>query len=269
MKVLLVDDEVLSLETMRKSISWDKYGVSELFTASNVADAKRIYEKEIVDLLLLDVEMPIENGLSFLAWIRCNYPDRKTKAVFLTCHAKFEYAKEAIALECVDYLLKPVTNADIEKMLRKVGILVQEMETNNRMINYGKQLYQEKCDVITSSENYMNSKQAVDQVKEYILNHLTERFLVEDLANLCHLNADYLNRVFKKVHGTSVNRFIINERMYLAKELIQNKGMSPTVVSELLCYESYANFVKMFKKVHGCPPSQIGYGDENDNVGKR
>ncbi len=263
MKVLLVDDEVLSLETMKKSISWDKYGVTELFTASNVQDAKKIYEKEVIDLLLLDVEMPIENGLSFLSWIRRSYPERKTKAVLLTCHAKFEYAKEAIALECIDYLLKPVTNEDIENMLIKVGVLVQEMETNKRMINYGKQLYQEKCDVISNSENYINSKHAVDKVKEYILNHLTERFSVEDLANICHLNADYLNRVFKKVHGVSVNRFIINERMYLAMELIQKKEMSPTVVSELLCYESYANFVKMFKKVHGCLPSQICNREQN------
>lgn len=96
-----------------------------------------------------------------------------------------------------------------------------------------------------------------EKTASYILGHLSDKLSVEDLAFRAHLNPDYLNRVFKKAKGISINKFIINQRMSLAMELMKG-GLSATAAAQEVGYQNYANFVNMFKKVYGKLPSQLG-----------
>lgn len=93
----------------------------------------------------------------------------------------------------------------------------------------------------------------------YILFHrmILRPLGVLDRAFRAHLNPDYLNRVFKKAKGISINKFIINQRMSLAMELMKG-GLSATAAAQEVGYQNYANFVNMFKKVYGKLPSQLG-----------
>ena len=100
MNVLLVDDQIRVLSGLISGLDWDTLGVTSIRTASSAAQAKSIFLETQVDILLCDIEMPGENGLSLLRWARNR--GMECICVFLTSHADFLYAKEAIQLGCFD-----------------------------------------------------------------------------------------------------------------------------------------------------------------------
>ena len=116
MKVLLVDDEKLALDGLRMVVEVQKDLADQVFCASSAAEAKKILEEEVVDVVVTDIEMPMGSGLSLLRWIR----DEKIEiaCIFQTCHESFAFAREALALGSSDYLVKPVRETEIREALR-------------------------------------------------------------------------------------------------------------------------------------------------------
>ena len=123
MTVLLVDDQISILSGLISGIDWNALGVDAVRTAGNAAQAKKILCQEQVDVLLCDIEMPGENGLTLLRWARSKGMD--LVCVFLTSHADFLYAKEAIQLGCFDYILQPARYEDIQGAVKKALNRVQ------------------------------------------------------------------------------------------------------------------------------------------------
>lgn len=123
-QLLLVDDEVHAIEGVKSDLDLNKLGIESLFTAYNIRQAKEIFEKESIDIMLCDIEMPKGNGLELLAWVKENHPH--TEAIFLTSHADFKYAKEALQLGSLDYLLKPVRVTDLEAAINKAMNVIQK-----------------------------------------------------------------------------------------------------------------------------------------------
>ena len=117
MNILLVDDEPLELEAIQATVDLHALGFDRVVTASNTRQAREVLESQTIHVLLCDIEMPQGNGLELLEWVRAHQPG--IECVFLTCHADFQYARRAIALGSLDYLLKPVQAADLTAVLNK------------------------------------------------------------------------------------------------------------------------------------------------------
>ena len=118
MRLLMVNDEVLTAETMKEEIPWEQYGIEQVYTAYDVEAGKECIRNNPVDIMLCDIEMPGENGLALLRWVRENKKD--IECVFLTCHASFAYAREAICLGCQDYILIPAKYEEIGEVIQRV-----------------------------------------------------------------------------------------------------------------------------------------------------
>jgi two-component system response regulator YesN len=129
-QMLLVDDEVHAVEGVKSDLDLNKLGIKSLFTAYNIRQAKEIFEKESIDIMLCDIEMPKGNGLELLAWVKKYHPN--TETIFLTSHADFKYAKEALQLGSLDYLLKPVRVADLESAIGKAMNVIERNSEINR-----------------------------------------------------------------------------------------------------------------------------------------
>lgn len=85
--------------------------------------------------MFCDIEMPQGSGLDLLAWVREYYPS--TESVFLTCHADFHFAKQAIQLGSFDYLLKPVPIPELESVIVKVIAKRSEESKRNEFSRFG------------------------------------------------------------------------------------------------------------------------------------
>lgn len=135
MTVLLVDDQISILSGLISNLDWDALGVTVIHTASNAPEAKEILLREPVELLLCDIEMPGETGLSLLRWARKRGMD--FVCVFLTSHADFLYAKEAIQLNCFDYILQPARYDDIQAVIARAVSRVKSDHAEKELERYG------------------------------------------------------------------------------------------------------------------------------------
>lgn len=121
-KLLIVDDEPIALDGVLNCVDQTRLKIDQIYTASCVLEAKAIFKDNTVDILICDIEMPGENGFVLADWVKKNYPN--TATLFLTCYAKFDYAKRALELGSFTYLLKPVTpQALTTELARTIGYL--------------------------------------------------------------------------------------------------------------------------------------------------
>jgi len=135
-RLMIVDDEPIAVEGLRDGVDWEAAGISRVFVAYGAEQAKEWFGREEIDILLCDIEMPQGTGLELLEWVRRHYP--KTETIFLTCHADFQYARQAIQLGSFDYLLKPIPYGDLEAVIGKAIRKLDEERRQSEFSQFGK-----------------------------------------------------------------------------------------------------------------------------------
>lgn len=253
--ILIVDDENLTRKALLDGVDWTAIGVGDIFEAASAQKAKEILKTTEIDLALIDVEMPEENGLELLRWIREDL-ESNIPCAFLTCHASFHYAQKAIQYNCFDYLLKPMDYIQVEELvLRMIGKSRKEMELKE-IKEYGEQwLLEREAEGHKHEKCPSNTDEIIDKSVIYIRSHLSDKLSLTELAFRAGLNPNYFNKVFKCRVGDTVNKYIINERMKLASKLLKEGKLKSYAIAESLGYDNYANFVNMFKKTYGVSPN--------------
>ena len=117
MKLLIVDDQIYVAQGLRFGIDWKAEGFSEVLVALNALEARAILQKNAVDVMLCDIEMPMENGLSLIRWVR--EQKMPVRCILLTAHPDFQYAREAIPLDVTDYIVQPAPYSEVLRVVRK------------------------------------------------------------------------------------------------------------------------------------------------------
>lgn len=136
-QLLIVDDEIHAAHGIEIGIEWANLGISNVFVAYNIRQAMEIFSNNAIDLMICDIEMPQGNGLELLAWVKEH--SHATESLFLTCHADFDYAKQALKLGSFDYLLKPVRYSELEAVVMKA---IQKVEAEREAGRFTKTLKQ-------------------------------------------------------------------------------------------------------------------------------
>ena len=259
MTLLIVNDIVIEAETMASDIDWSAYGIGTVKTAFSAGSAKKTIMENPVDILLCDIEMPEESGLSLIRWIRENEFD--IDCILLTCHAEFVYAKEGLSLNCQDYITLPARYEEIASSVAKACEKRVRRKDEKRLQDYGRSWLKDHADQMeerSSDENKISPKEIAEKCVQYILEHISDCDLdVPGVAGSVYLNPIYLNRIFKKEKGTSINQWIIQQRMELAATLLRNTGRPAAEIALETGYNNYPYFSTVFKKYFGVAPSQF------------
>ena len=129
-KVLLVDDETLIREAISENIQWEEMGFSFMGACENGKQAIEAIEKEQPDLLLTDINMPFVDGMELTKFVYENYPD--TKVIIISGFDEFEYAKNAVKYQVLEYILKPITPMEFSETLLRVKKMFDERKENQR-----------------------------------------------------------------------------------------------------------------------------------------
>lgn len=116
-KVMLVEDEEFILQGLQNILDWEALGMQVVHTAHNGKEALEKWKEEAVDIVVTDINMPVMDGLEFLKELRRT--EERARAVILTGYDEFAYAKKAITLDVEDYILKPIDEEELERILRK------------------------------------------------------------------------------------------------------------------------------------------------------
>jgi len=155
MKVMIADDEKLFRDYLRTLIPWGDYGLRIVAEARNGAEALEQAAEHKPDIALIDINMPVMDGLALTERLREASPD--TAVVLITGHNEFEYARQAIRLGVEDYILKPFTKEELLLTLLKL-----------------------QADVQREQEERLTIRESETLARELILNRLITGELVED-----------------------------------------------------------------------------------------
>lgn len=130
LKVMLVDDEPWVLEGLRTMVNWKKFGFEICGEALNGPDALRLIQEQKPDLVLTDINMPVFNGLELIAKLNVSMA-MPPKFVILSGYDDFQYARTALRQRVDQYLLKPVDDEEIESLLGKMQMIIQNEIASN------------------------------------------------------------------------------------------------------------------------------------------
>lgn len=114
--VWIVDDDVMNLRMAEFILSQEQYEVVKLESGF---ECLRLLKKKTPDLILLDVQMPLMNGIKTLEAIRADRETKDIPVVFLTASADTETVVEAGRLGVVDYVVKPFMPQELLKRVEK------------------------------------------------------------------------------------------------------------------------------------------------------
>ena len=117
-KVILVDDEAEVIDIMEAKIRWSELGFEVVGSAKNGVKALELVEKLQPDVVLTDIRMPYMDGLELSRKLNQDYPN--IYIILCTGFDEFEYAKEAVHLDIKEYLLKPISAAELSESLMRL-----------------------------------------------------------------------------------------------------------------------------------------------------
>lgn len=151
-EVLLVDDESYVTESLAATIPWQELGVSQVYQADSAADALELLERQPIDIVVTDIQMPEMGGLTLIEKAQAEWPH--LRFMLLTGYSEFEYAKKAIQLQVSDYILKPVDDGQfIASLTSMIVTLQQEWEQNEQ---YAQLIYERRSDLAVLRRNFMH-----------------------------------------------------------------------------------------------------------------
>lgn len=238
MNVLIVDDNVPVVHGIEKAIDWQKAVVQNVFKAFSMKQAMELLEREDIDLLISDIEMPGGSGLDLIAWV--NEQKICCISIILSSFPDFHYAKKAISLGVSEYLLKPVENEELESaVIKAAGCLAEKR----------KQTAKEEIPAPGNSE-------AIERIKQYIEEHLSQEISRKDLADWAGFNQEYLSTLFKKETGDTLSEYIQKRRLGVAKKLLRQTNLPISLISQNCGYETLSYFSSVFRQRMGISPRE-------------
>ncbi|MCR5721603.1 MAG: response regulator [Lachnospiraceae bacterium] len=231
--VYIADDEVwitLGLKKLLEKLDMDIFVVG---TANNGLTAKEEIGQFKPDVVFTDIRMPGLSGLELLQEIPEVSPD--TKVVIISGYAEFSYAKEAVQHHAFDYLLKPIKVEELARVMSSFASEGKEEEGGGETPEFDRM---------------------IDNVVSEIRDHYMEDISLTSLAAKYNLSMARLSEMIKEHLKVNFSDYIASLRIQRAKELLRDESLSIQEIAEIVGYNDYFYFTKVFKKVEGISPSK-------------
>lgn len=140
LRVLIVDDEMYAVMGIKDAIDWRGLGVTDVCEAYNMREAVKILERQPVDVMICDIEMPKGTGIELLEWV--NERSLGLETIFLTAHGDFRFMQRAIQLSSFDYIMKPVEFDVLEQTIRRALEAVEKKKAELALTEQYKPYYE-------------------------------------------------------------------------------------------------------------------------------
>lgn len=199
------------------------------------------------DLILMDIRMPVCDGMTACRLLKANPATRAIPLIFLTSAALPEERVAGLAAGAVDYVTKPF---DFEEVRLRLCIHLKPIAMPSGAPTEG--------DVNAASSTL--DAILYRATRKLLLERLGETPSLVELAAAVGTNARRLNGAFKQCVGVTVFDFLREERMKEARRMLSETALDVQTISRELGYSSAANFSTAFRDRFGLPPSQFRQG---------
>lgn len=235
LNLLIAEDETIERTYLKTMIEKANLGIDHIYLAENGQEAVTIFQEHPCDILILDINMPMKNGLEALREIR-KIEQQESICFIVTSYDYFQYAKEAIHLHVEDFILKP---ADIHEIINQLSIAIEKRKyTQNQLLqthalverfNKTRPLIEEEC------ASLMISGQDSSVIQKYLklLNvHFQSGFCI--ILNPDFLHIEQLQKLKQDIEDMGVSVLETNMKQDVIYFIIANQKMSNSDVDHIL-----------------------------------
>ena len=246
--VLVIDDNT-DIRQYERTLLQDEYIVLE---AADGKEGLAVALKEVPDLVICDVMMPVMDGLELTEQLKTNTATSHIPVIMLTAKNLEEHRAEGYEHGADSYITKPfhskVLLARIENLLRQRQLL--------------KNLYQGSKEAekeISEAHLEDRDRQFLKQLQAIIQKNLSDsEFGVEDMGQQIGLSRVQLYRKVKAMTGSSVVDLLRKARLAKARRLLETRSMSVSEVAYEVGFSAPSYFTKCFKEEYGMLPGDVG-----------
>ena len=266
-RVLLVDDEQIERMALAKKI--DRYygDKVDIYHAVNGREAVAMCGEQKNDIVIMDISMPEMNGVMAAKYIR--KMDDECSIIFLSAYDDFEYARNAIKVRALDYLLKPCDMNDLlavmDTALQKLdkenvfnGNSISGKEQNKETEICGSNANNVRENRPKRTDNVRNSDEqtTIKYLKEYVENNYIYDISMQEAAEEMGYSDAYFSKLFKQYFNQNFTAYLTEYRIKKAKELLSNTNHSIKDISRMVGFTDSNYFAKIFKRLVGEIPSK-------------
>ena len=233
-RLLIADDEMIERAVLYKMLSKNLEGQCEIYQAENGRQALELYEKEKIQIAVLDIEMPGINGIQAAERIR--EKDKDCVIIFLTAFDEFSYAKKAISVRAIDYVLKPYDENELMLVIEEAMRMVPPEDDNDHMSRVGAMIRS------FIEENYMYD------------------ISMQELARRMNYSEPYFCKLFKQCFNQNFTAYLTEYRIAEAKKLLEQPTVNIKDVGKAVGYIDSNYFTKVFRRITGQSPTEYRNG---------
>ena len=237
---MIVEDDKTNQRFYEKLKVWEEEGFVIAGQASHGKEALALMEQNEYDFYLVDVMMPVMNGLEFLQELKNRGVD--APKIIASNYNEFEYVRQGMKLGAMDYLLKPIT----EDALRECLQSVREELWESRDVKIMEQIFK-ACGADTESG-------FTKKLMAYFAEH-TRDLNLKDISDEFLLSKDYFGKLFKRQMNENFNQFVLKYKMEYACYLLKDTDDRIYEISDALGYKTTDYFSKLFKEYTGQTPA--------------
>lgn len=264
-RLLIADDEMIERAVLYKTLMENIGDQCVIFQAENGREALRIYEEERIQIAILDIEMPGINGIGAAEKIR--ETDKDCCIIFLTAFDEFAYARKAITVRALDYLLKPYDEQELMLVVEEAIRLVEEQEkgagesaneeTGNR--ENGKTADLNGTGKASEEQEEIGNVR-LSKVTEMITRYLHENYMydlsMQDVARMMNYSEAYFCKLFKQCFNRNFTSYLTEYRVEEAKKMLAEPTVNVKEIGRAVGYADSNYFAKVFKRITGLSPTE-------------
>lgn len=214
-------------------------------------DLASVYASHDRVIACFEFDFPDISSLSLLSEAKQEFPS--VPVVMFTQHHSESLAVWALRSRVWDYFVKPVQSDSVLEALQRLEKLVGNPRDRSERTTIIKS--QPLPDDARFKKHRCEDK-VVESAVAFIEQHLSEKLMQTDIAELCGSNSYQLSRAFKRAHGITFQEYIVRRRIERAAELLQNNSASVIDVCWAVGFHDASHFTRMFQRHMGLTPSQ-------------
>ena len=242
-KLLVAEDELIERKVLCRTLQKYLGDLICLYEAKNGREALEIFSREAPQVAVLDIEMPGLTGLEVARKIR--ETDRNCAILFLTGFDKFDYARQAISVRALDYLLKPYNEQElvfaVEDAIRQVSVPLPARPAQPPA---------------PEEDEDMRTAIIRAEISRFIDAHYGEDISMQDAAAALRYSDAYFCKLFKQCFKVNFSAYLNEYRVNKARQLILDPRLSLKDIGAAVGYSDANYFTRVFKCLIGQTPSE-------------
>lgn len=244
LRIVVVEDEPLARQGLVLAVDWAGMGCVVVGDAADGEEGYSVVQRTAPDLVLTDVRMPRLDGIAMIDRLQKN--GCRSEFIILTAYSDFKYARKALKMGVVDYLLKPFEDdRELKSAVEKIRLRLSERARRDAV----------SCLFRFDIDKGSKSKYTEDAIA-YIQAHYAGSLTITACAHALSLSEGYLSRLFRKETGYTFNSYVTAYRIHVAMRLLHDHHMKVYEVAVQVGYTDTAYFGTLFKKKVGVSPGE-------------